>query len=368
MMRRMMLNYLAAGNVNIAFWTWNHRPGGWEAGEYGMISYSGELTSWAQEASKVISGMERYHSELWEAKQEVRVGLVQCWDNEAVYLQESERHELEDAPGRFASGTKNQPNRAYVGLARALINNQVPYEYVTTQELLEGIALCYPVLYLPHLRAVSVEVMEVLIDYVARGGRLIADVQVAFEDQYAKMHPAGPGGLQERAFGAYVDMIHDVRTNPMSLNGIAVEGFYGDVVPTSAKVVARFANGAPAITEAQIGRGSAVLIGFDAARMCWKPGQSTVESLIASLIMGRERKEWACSLPMTYRLSTPGADHYFLINDGSACSAFIRAHDRSYQSGEYVIEQKPVSLDGMISVDVPGASAVWLRFERVPNG
>jgi beta-galactosidase len=290
--------------------------------------------------------------------------MLQCWDNEAIYLQEAERHELQEAPSNSARGTKNQPNRAYVGLARALINHQVPYEYVTSHEILEGVALCYPVLYLPHLRAVPAKVMEALIDYVTRGGRLVADVQVAFEDQYGKMHPTGPGGLQERSFGAYVDMIHDVRTNPMSLNGIAIEGFYGDLVATRARVLARFADGTPAITEAQIGRGSAVLIGFDAARMCWKPGQSAVERLIASLVMGDDRAGWECSLPMTYRLSGAGTDHYFLINDGPACTAFIKAYDRCYRSGEYVIEQKPLPLGGMISVDVPEASAVWLRLER----
>jgi beta-galactosidase len=363
LMRRLVLSYLAAGNVNVAFWTWNHRPGGWEAGEYGMTSFSGALTSWAEETGKIVRAMNQYHEELWEARHQVKVGLVQCWDNEAIYLQEAERHDMLGMPGRFANGVKNLPPRAYIGLARALINHKIPYEYVTTQELLEGIALYYPVLYLPHLRAVPQAVMEVLIEYVKRGGRLVADVQVAFENEHGIMHPAGAGGLQERAFGAYIDMIHDTRTNPISLNGFSIDGFYGDLVPTNARVLARFDNGQPAVTETQLGRGSAVLIGFDAARMCFEPGNTAVEAWLASLSMGNDRLEWECDAPMAFRLSAPGADHYFLLNDGVARAALLKVFDRVYASGEYVIEERPIDLNGTISVDLPARSAVWLRFK-----
>jgi beta-galactosidase len=159
-------------------------------------------------------------------------------------------------------------------------------------------------------------------------------------------------------------MIHDARTNAVSVNDIPVEGFYGDIVPTSAKVLARFDDGRPAITEAQIGRGSAVLIGFDAARMCWKPRHSTVEALIAGLVMGNERMNWECNAPMAFRLSTTAADHYFLLNDGVARSAIIRAYDRVYAAGEYVIEGTPLDVRGTISVELPKQSAVWLRFAR----
>ncbi len=64
LMRRLMLSYLAAGNQNIAFWTWNPRPGGWEGGEYGMIDLAGDLTPWAEEAGLVTKAMHRWHDEL----------------------------------------------------------------------------------------------------------------------------------------------------------------------------------------------------------------------------------------------------------------------------------------------------------------
>ena len=362
LMRRLTLSYLAAGNVNMAFWTWNHRPGGWEGGEYGLTSLSGALTPWAVEAGKVARAMARYHEELWEADHDVRVGLVHSWDTEAIYTLEPERFDLQDGLSDFSNGTKTQPMRAHIGTARALINGQVPFEYVTEQEILEGIALYYPAIYAPHLRAVSVELMEKLIAYVQRGGRLVADVQVAFADPWGKLHRTGPGGLQERALGAYVDTVHDARTAGVSVNGIQVEGFYGTVVPTTARVLARFSNGEPAITEARIGRGTAVLIGFDAGRMCWRPGHDAVERLIAQLVWGDTRPGWTCGAPLAFRRRAPAADHYFLLNDGPARTIFLHVYDREYAAGEYVLERTPIDVHGTIVIDLPAESGVWCRF------
>jgi beta-galactosidase len=252
--------------------------------------------------------------------------------------------------------------RAYMGCARALIDAHVPFEYVTADELLEGIALYYPVLYLPHLRAASVELMDTLINYVQKGGRLVADVQVGFEDQWGKLHRTGPGGLQDQAFGAYVDTIHDARTAPVSVNDIPVEGFYGTLVPTTAKVLARFDDGQPAITQARVGQGTAILIGFDAARMCWQPGQDAVEALVAAAVWGGDRSGWSCDAPMAFRRSSSQADHYFLLNDGDARAVWLTVYDRTYGAGEYVLEGKPIDTAGTIAIDLPARSAVWCRF------
>jgi beta-galactosidase len=53
LMRRLMFNYLAAGNQSIAFWDWVCRPGGIEAGEYGLVTLSGKVSEWAREAGRV---------------------------------------------------------------------------------------------------------------------------------------------------------------------------------------------------------------------------------------------------------------------------------------------------------------------------
>jgi hypothetical protein len=67
---------------------------------------------------------------------------------------------------------------------------------------------------------------------------------------------------------------------------------------------------------------------------------------------------------MTCRLKTPLADHYFINNEGVEKNVFINAQDVQYLSGEYVLENVVLDVDGTISVTVPEKSAVWVRLEK----
>ncbi|MFW5839965.1 MAG: beta-galactosidase trimerization domain-containing protein, partial [Planctomycetota bacterium] len=361
LMRRLMCNYLAAGHVNIAFWTWNNRPGGWEAGEYGMTSLSGKVTSWASQAGQIARAMGKYHRELWSARQENPVGVLEDWDTQAVYTLEPDRHDLTDGPGRFGGGTQLQPIWAMIGASRALVNHHRAFQYVRTEELGDGIGPAYPVLYAPHLRALSTEALENLLAYVEAGGRLVADVQFGFQDPWGKCHPAGEGGPVERIFGAWIDVIHHTRTEQMQLGDMPIDGYFADVETTDAKVLARFADGRAAVTEVRRGKGSAVLVGFDLARMCTRPGNAQAEAYLAQLTTGHMQRTWQCDAPLAFRLRSQQADHYFLINDGPARAAFIQAFDRQYTEGVDAITGEPVDVAQSMVIDLPAESACWIR-------
>jgi len=363
LMRRLTLSYLAAGNQSIAFWTWNHRDGGWEVGEYGMVSLDNQITPWAEEAGKVAKGMKKHIGELWEANNQPKVGILQVWDNDAMLLMEPERHDIQEGVDDFAKGTKMQAKKAQVGLARALINKNISFEYVTAQEIMEGIAAYYPVIYVPHARAVSNELYEKLKEYVAKGGRLIADVQFGFIDEYGKLRPTGKDGRMDELFGAYFSMIHDTRTNQLTVNEMDVNGFYGDISSTKARPIYSYQNGKPAVTEHNYGKGMATLVGFDAAYMC-HTGNEAIEDLIATIVNYNDKPQWECNLPMTYRLYGEKADHYFIFNDGEAKNAIIKAYDANYTKGTLVLEEATIDVSGTISVLVPAQSALWIRLEK----
>ncbi len=364
LMRRLCLAYLAAGNENISFWTWNARPGGWEVGEYGLTTLSGTLSPWAEEAGNVARAMDRWHGELWEASEDVRVGLVSSWDTQAIYTCEPEREGLPVGPSEISRGTKMQPQWAQIGAARALLDSHTPFEYVTEAELLEGIALCYPALYAPHLRAVSDELLDALEAYVRDGGRLVADVQFGFLDRWGKLRRRGKGSQLERLFGAWADAIHDTRTEPRRIGPIEVEGFYGQLELTDARVLARFQDDAPAVTEHTLGSGSALLIGFDAARMCHLAGREDVQRLITDLCWADGRPAWRCDAPLAVRRTAPGADHYFLLNEGPDRMARITAYDCEYATGLDVLTGREIDVAGTVAVDLPARSGTWVRLER----
>jgi beta-galactosidase len=364
LMRRLMFSYLAAGNEVIAFWDWICRPGGIEAGEYGLVTLGGQVSDWAREAGRIAKAMARFGDELWNGSEEPELAIFRSWDSEAITMLEPRRFETETGPRDYSRGCGQQHLRALIGAGRAAIDHQVAYEYLHEAEVMEGIAGVFPTIYLPHVRACSTRLLEALLAYIRRGGRLIADVQFAFHDPWGKMQPRGPGALATRLFGAWVDSIHDARTRPQSVDGMPCEGFYGDVALAGARAIKRFADGRPAVTEANIGRGQAILIGFDPARQCWKPGQSAMEALLADLYRGEAPRRWWSDAPLAFRRSHAKADHWFLINDGPARTATLRVYDRTYRSGCDAVSGRPLDTAGTVSVELPAYSAAWLRLER----
>ncbi len=365
LMRTLMLSYLAAGNESIAFWLWRARPGGIEAGEYAMTTYSGAISSWAEAAGAVARTMRDWREELWQAESEPELGILRSWDTEMCTSLEPNRHDLRDGPSNYSSGPGQQHIRALIGAQRAAIDHQLCYQILDEHELRAGILGAYPAVYLPHLRNLSQEALAALLEYVTHGGRLIADVQVGFEDPWAKLRCTGVGEVIERIFGGWIDMIHDARTSDQRVDDIAVAGFYGDLVTSRARVLKRFADGRPAISSCATGRGEAVLVGFDLARMCWEPGRPECERLLAQLCRGGARPGWSSDLPLTWRRSCPAADHYFLINDEDVPrTANIHVHDRRYCGGRDLLADTPIDPTMPLAITVAPGDAAWLRCER----
>jgi beta-galactosidase len=259
------------------------------------------------------------------------------------------------------TGAKVMPVRGMIGISRALINNHVPFEYVTVADLQAGIGPRYKTIYAPHMRGISTEDIDVLTEYVRSGGRLVADVQFAFSDQWGKMHPKGAGTQVEHLFGAWVDLVHDNRTGHKAFEGVELPGFYGDIEVTDANVLEKFEDGMPAITVHALGRGESILIGFDASMMCFEPDSHTgTESMLAGLVQAGSVNDWSCNVPLAFRRSAPAADHYFLFNDGEHPLPVTLSSDQSYAEMEDVIEGKKLNPERPDIVLQPGTS-IWLR-------
>ncbi len=361
MMRLFMFDYLAAGNEGIAFWDWIPRPGGIEAGEYGMISLSGRLTEWAEEGGRITRAMERYRHEIWAADDEAELAILRSWDTETVMCCEPRRFDCADGPSPFSRGPAQQHLRALIGAGRTAIDAQVAFVYVTETELREGIAGVYPAIYLPHVRCCSEELLEVLLDYVEHGGHLIGDVQLGFEDSWGKLRRHGPDSSLDRIFGGWIDNIHDARTRPQLVDGVPVAGFYGDLVATRATTLRRFADGRPAALRARTGAGTATLLAFDPAREAWQPGNHGMQRLLAEAYRAGRPARWSSDLPMTYRRSTPTADHWFVINDGEARSGMLQVFDRNYKRVIDVMTDAELPCVNGIPLAVEAHSGLWLR-------
>jgi beta-galactosidase len=132
-----------------------------------------------------------------------------------------------------------------------------------------------------------------------------------------RLLPTAEGSAFERLFGVRIDDYQYSRSNHARwrLDGRELAGFALDLHPTAARVVERFEGGAPAVTEHRLGRGTAVVLGFEASLGCWRPGDAWLEARLVRHALGAVRSPYACRGGIAYRLAAPAADHYFLMND-----------------------------------------------------
>lgn len=366
LMRRLCFSYLAAGNQTMALWSWNHRPGGWKQGEYGMTGLSGEIMPWAKEAGHISKLMQEFASELWEEEGEVDVGLVESWDSDAILLNEPRNHQLtSDVKTLYGlhDGTKALHRRALIGAGRSLTENQVGFEYLTPAELKVGIGGCYRTLFLPFHRAVDPTLLEQLRVHVESGGRLVVDAQFAFCDHHGRIFPRGKESALTELFGAWTEVVHDGRTGGPTLGGEPIPGYHADLSVTDAEVISRFDDGRAMVTRKSYGKGQALLCAFEPSTTCLWGKNPSIGTWLADLLRGT-LPEWKCSLPLTFRRKKKGADHFFVINPGPSTQAQLHLPVGSEALVD-LMSGEEIPLDaGRAHLRVPGSSGMWLRSQR----
>jgi beta-galactosidase len=352
---QMMLSYIAAGYRGFGFWTWNHRTAGWEGGEYAILDRNRQPTERARRMGAVAKAAVRLRRELWEAKKEPLVAILQDWDNEAFWAAMS-------VTGRETY--KSEPIRARIGAGRALIDGNIPFEHCTPRDLREGLGARWAVIYLPAFISLSDELMDMLIAYAEQGGRVVLDLPSALFDGQGRVLETGPGTRFERLFGAILHEYEYARSVNIRyrLEGVDLEGFCARLSTTTARVAASYEpNGRTAVTEHTIGRGSAVILGVQAGLNCCMPGNRPMQDLLLRHVLGGHRPGYQCNGALCYRIAAPSADHYMLINDqGHAVSAsLVPQIDGRWEdavTGEVLPAGEPIA--------IAAEDARWIRISR----
>jgi beta-galactosidase len=351
---QLYLSQMAGGFRGFGIWCWNARSAGKEAGEYSLLDRNGQVTERAVRLGQLGQAMQRHRFELWQARKEPIVGVLFDWENEAVWAAMS-------FVGRESFRLK--PVEARIGVSRALINGNVPFEYVTPADLRGGLASRYRVIYLPAVLALQRELFETLAHYVAGGGRLVIDLPTAWYDEWTRLFPTGPGSKFAEVFGATLDDFQYSGVNrTVRLEDRPLQGFVAALTPAGARVVAHYDDGRPAITEHHHGRGTAVILGWEASGNCHRPGNTAGEQRLRHHALGDFRPPFVCGEAIAYRLAAPTADHYFLINDGPA---------RTVTLGAGVLRYRRVS-DAVTGAELPPGApwtlaahdARWIRAEK----
>ena len=363
LMRRLCACYVGAGNRGIGFWTWNARPGGWEAGEYAMTTLTGEPTAWGRAAGAFSRVLAERGAELAAAEARPRVALLEDWDTQAIYCLEPDRQEGFRDPRKLVRGTPQDPRRSLVGWARALLDANVPFRFVVPGDDLSG----YDAVVVTNARALADGVLAQLTEYATAGGRVVADAQAGFLDPWGKVRPTGPGGALDRLFGGWVDQLHDTGRGALALSAgdadLPVTGFFADLRTGDAGVSHRFADGRTAALDCSRGAGSACLIGFEPGRLTLHPGDAALQAwMIDRLRLGGPA--WSSTAPATSWLHGPDADHVLLPNDGPAREVRLTRTAGGLTAAEDLLGTAPdlrLRDGGTVTLTLPAGDAVWLR-------
>jgi beta-galactosidase len=276
------------------------------------------------------------------------------WDNDAMWaamtMAGRDSFKMECVKGR-------------IGAARALINANIPFEFVSKTDLLRGLGPRYKVIMVPAFVSLDKKLMPVFSEYVKQGGRLVMDLPGAYYDEQAVLVPTGKGSVFEQIFGVSLsDYQYSGVNRTWTLENEKLRGFTADLMPTSATTLARYGNNAPAITENKLGKGTAVLLGYEAAISCFKPGQNTWEQKFVKYVLGENSSPYASSNSIVYRLGSKTADHYFVINDGEKLTTSINFKNYKYKKLTDAVTGEVLPLDKPFAVN--SNDGRWIRAEK----
>ena len=303
-------------------------------------------------SGNIAKAANAWRDELWQAVREPQVGILTDFDSEAIWA-------AMGVGGR--TKFKYRGVEARIGADRACIDASLTLEHVTGRDLEAGLASRYPILYLPSIIGLKRSHIPLLKAYVEQGGRLVMDMPGGCYDERGKVLFTKQGTAFEELFGCELQDVQYSGNNVVwSIDDMELFGYTADLKPTTAEVLATYDSGKPAVTENKLGKGSAVILGWEAARSCYLPDNHLAqERLVEALLGGSQPFYRFQGEAVAYRLAAPEADHYFLINEGDASAGSFTRLPYDYQEVTDVLTGESIDLSKPISV--AKADGRWIR-------
>ncbi len=259
-----MWQVISHGTREIAVYAWYPMNAGYESNGYGLIQLDGTLTPRAREAGATAKAIAQNAASIDKA-QPAPAGVAILYNRLSYMVGGTE-------PSLSTLG--NAERDSLEGLHRAFLEKQIPVDFVSTQDLMDGRVKAYKILFLPYAVMISRQVAEGVKRYVEQGGTAVAGARLAWNNARGFASEVIPGFGLDEVFGAREKIIRPVEAArlvmesspslPGMKSGEAVRGdnFEEELEPLAgAQVLARFSNGQPAMVENSYGKGKAILAG-----------------------------------------------------------------------------------------------------------
>jgi beta-galactosidase len=237
---------------------------GFESNGYGLINLDGTLTPRSRAAGRVARQIAASGRDLLATQP--APAQVAVLFNRLSYMVGG----AEPSLSKLGNATRD----SLMGVHRVFSEKQIPVDFVHPLEVANDRLGQYKILFLPFPVMLSKNVTEGITRFIRAGGTVVAEARLAWNDERGFSSDEIPGmGLVE-VFGAREKVIRPVENPEIALGPnpgpygwtpgarAAGESFEEELEPRpGARVLARFADGAPAIVENTYGKGKAILVG-----------------------------------------------------------------------------------------------------------
>ncbi|MDH5685318.1 MAG: beta-galactosidase [Hadesarchaea archaeon] len=258
---------IARGTKGLNFYAWYPMSCGYEGSGFGLINLDGSITERARAAGKVGEIVDQNMDLFLNTKTpQAEVGIV--YDIYSYIMLACSRER--------ASEIVNIVSSALTGTYRALLEENIPVDFIHINDFVRGNVKNYKLIFMPFSIMMTSEIAEGVKEFVRQGGKLVAEVRPGWSDERGQCSEVMPGlGLHE-VFGCrekwmrrrekpklIVKSVGEVMpslSGKMEVSGLVYEEAL-EPSKDSAKIMAHFEDGSPAMIINSYGKGKAVLIG-----------------------------------------------------------------------------------------------------------
>ncbi len=245
------------GAQGLLYWQFRKEAHGSEFGAYGMTTYAGGLTENAAMAAS-IGRVLNEHAPLFHAA---------CYPKPSIGILFSFQSYMTE----WAQHRHNKVSMdALSGYYRMCWEGNFPVDILHEEIVTEEMLLAYKVIFLPMPVALAPAIRALLPHYVSTGGTIISDPYLCAFDADKALAEEVPGGGFAQVFGCHEDDVTMMgeRTVELEFGGqvyhISGGHFLERLIPhDGAEVLARCADGSPAIIANNLGLGRAVLLNMN---------------------------------------------------------------------------------------------------------
>ncbi len=257
-LRMWMWSALARGAKAINVYAWYPMSSGYESGGFGLINLDGTITERARAAGAVAKVIDRNRALFLNAHPlAAEVAIVY---NPLSYMVGGRRPL---AVGGAQSEVPAIERNSMLGYYRALFPTNVPVDFIHINDIGKR---PYKLIILPYPLMVSESAARALREFVRNGGSLVAEARLAWNDERGRAKEIIPGfGLHE-VCGCRETAVQQTASGKADVILDSGERFKGvlyqeTLQPSSARVLAHFADGSPAIVTSEFGKGRMMAIG-----------------------------------------------------------------------------------------------------------